>query len=98
MRQKYNITANIQPSLVGNFQREGNTLIAQGVKLLISERKTTTPNKPKYFLVDKVNNQYVSSLFETEALHTYRFDFKGVKYLLTLNPTQATIKLLTPTN
>lgn len=98
MRQKYNITANIQPSLVGNFQREGNTLIAQGVKLLISERKQPTPTKPKYFLVDKVNNQYVSSLFETEALHTYRFDFKGVKYLLTLNPTQATIKLLTSTN
>jgi len=98
VRQKYNKVVFIQPSLVGNFQREGNTLIAQGVKLLISERKTTTPTKPKYFLVDKVNNQYVSSLFETEALHTYRFDFKGVKYLLTLNPTQATIKLLTPTN
>jgi hypothetical protein len=98
MRQKYNITANIQPSLVGNFQREGNTLIAQGVKLLISERKQPTPNKPKYFLVDKVSNQYVSSLFETEGLYTYRFDFKGVKYLLTLNSTQATIKLLTSTN
>jgi hypothetical protein len=95
MRQKYNITANIQPSLVGNFQREGNTLTSQGVKLLISERKQPTANKPKYFLVDKVSKQYVSSLFETDALYTYNFDRNGVKYLLTLHPTTATITLRT---
>jgi hypothetical protein len=98
MEQNYDNSPTGQNSFVGILERKGKTLTAQGVKLLISERKTTTPTKPKYFLVDKVNNQYVSSLFETEALHTYRFDFKGVKYLLTLNPTQATIKLLTPTN
>jgi hypothetical protein len=98
MEQKYNKVATSSNSFVGIFERKGKTLTAPGVKLLISERKTTTPNKPKYFLVDKVSNQYVSSLFETEATHTYRFDFKGVKYLLTLNPNQATIKLLTETN
>ena len=98
MEQNYDNFNTNPKSLVGNFERKWQTLTAQGVKLLISERKTTTPKKPKYFLVDKVSNQYVSSLFETEAIHTYRFDFKGVKYLLTLNPTQATIKLLTETN
>jgi hypothetical protein len=95
MRQKYNITANIQQSLVGNFQREGNKLTAPGVKLLISERKKPTPNKPKYFLVDKVTDSYISGLFETEALHTYNLDYRGVKYLLTLHPTYATITLRT---
>jgi hypothetical protein len=93
MRQKYNITANIQPSLVGIFQREGKTLTAPGVKLLISERKKPTPTKPKYFLVDKVTDSYISGLFETEALHTYNLDYRGVKYLLTLHPTTATITL-----
>lgn len=95
MEQKYNKVTISSNSLVGIFQREGKTLTAQGVKLLISERKQPTPTKPKYFLVDKVSNQYVSSLFETEALYTYNFDHKGVKYLLTLHPTYATITLRT---
>lgn len=93
MGQKYNKVVFIQPSLVGNFQREGNKLTAPGVKLLISERKQPTPNKPKYFLVDKVNDCHISGLFETEALYTYNFDYNGVKYLLTLTPTIATITL-----
>jgi hypothetical protein len=93
MEQKYNKVATSSNSFVGIFERKGKTLTAQGVKLLISERKTTTPNKPKYFLVDKVSSQYVSSLFETDALYTYNFDHNGIKYLLTLHPNQATITL-----
>jgi len=93
MEQKYNKVTISSNSLVGIFERKGKTLTAQGVKLLISERKQPTPTKPKYFLVDKVSNQYVSSLFETEGLHTYNFDHNGVRYLLTLQPTQATITL-----
>jgi len=93
MEQKYNKVAISSNSLVGIFERKGKTLTAQGVKLLISERKQPTPTKPKYFLVDKVSNRYVSSLFETEGLYTYNFDHNGVKYLLTLNPTSATITL-----
>lgn len=95
MEQKYKNLNTSQPDFLGIFQRKGKTLTAQGVKLLISERKQPTPTKPKYFLVDKVSNQYVSSLFETEGLHTYNFDYKGVKYLLTLHPTYATITLRT---
>jgi hypothetical protein len=95
MRQKYNKVLFIQQSLVGNFQREGKTLTAPGVKLLISERKKPTPNKTKHFLVNKTTDRYISSLFETEALYTYNFDHKGVKYLLTLHPTYATITLRT---
>ena len=93
MRQKYNKVVFIQLSLVGNFQREGNTLTAPGVKLLISERKQLSPNKSKYFLVDKVNDRHISGLFETDALYTYNLDYNGVKYLLTLHPATATITL-----
>jgi hypothetical protein len=93
MRQKYNKVLFIQQSLVGNFQREGKTLTAPGVKLLISERKKPTPTKPKYFLVNKTTDSYISGLFETEALHTYNLDYRGVKYLMTLTPTTATITL-----
>jgi hypothetical protein len=93
MEQNYDNSPTGQNSFVGILERKGKTLTAQGVKLLISERKQPTPTKPKYFLVDKVSNRYVSSLFETEGLYTYNFDYNGVKYLLTLQPTHATITL-----
>jgi hypothetical protein len=95
MDQNYD-NFNTNPNrIVGIFEREGKTLTAPGVKLLISERKKPTPNKTKHFLVNKTTDRYISSLFETEALYTYNFDHKGVKYLLTLHPTYATITLRT---
>jgi hypothetical protein len=93
MKQKYNKVATSSKSLVGIFQREGKILTAPGFKLLISQRKTATPTKPKYFIIDKLTDEYISSLFETEGLHTYNLDYNGAKYLLTLHPTQATITL-----
>lgn len=95
MKQNYNNFNTNPQSLVGNFERKGSTLISPGVKLLITERKKATPTKQKYFLVNKTTDRYISSLFETEALYTYNFDYNGVKYLLTLHPTFATITLRT---
>lgn len=95
MEQNYD-NFNTNPNrIVGIFERKGSTLISPGLKLLISERKKPTPNKTKHFLVNKTTDRYISSLFETEALYTYNFDHKGVKYLLTLHPTYATITLRT---
>jgi len=93
MEQNYDNFNTNPKGIVGIFQREGKTLIAPGVKLLISERNKPTPNKTKHFLLNKTTNKYISSLFETEALYTYNFDHNGVKYLLTLHPAYATITL-----
>jgi hypothetical protein len=85
MEQKY--------QFVGTYNREGSKLISTGGCLLISERKQITPNKPKYFLVDKTipKGGYVSSLYPVNDC-IYYFDYKGVKYQLELSDRVAEIK------
>ena len=85
MKQKYQI--------VGTYNRDGSKLISNGGCLLISERKQITPNKPKYFLVDKTipQGRYVSSLYPVNEC-TYYFDYNGIKYQLQLSELVAEIR------
>lgn len=72
---------------VGNYTRQGNYLVRDGLKLLISERKTTTPAKPPQFMIDKTRKggQYISSLFKLSE-NQWVFDYGGQSYKLTFNP------------
>ena len=70
-------------NFVGNYQIKGSYLISKNLKLLISERKKPTLNKPKNFLIDKSvpKGNYISSLYYV-AENQYYFDFNGVRYEL----------------
>ena len=76
------MTANY--NFVGNYQIKGNYLISKNLKLLISERKNITLNKPKQFIIDKSlpKGNYISSLYYI-AENQYYFDFNGTRYELT---------------
>lgn len=78
------MTANY--NFVGNYTIKGSYLISKNLKLLISERKNVTLNKPKYFLVDKSDpkGNYISSLYYL-AENQYYFDYGGIRYELKYN-------------
>lgn len=84
--------------LVGTFQRNGNKITnTEGLKLLIASRTATTTKKTQYFLLDKSSSPkgvYISSLYDN-GNSTYKFDFKGAKYVLKLNDEDAEIYNLT---
>lgn len=71
-------------NFVGNYTIKGNYLISSNLKLLISERKETTLNKPKTFLIDKTvpKGNYISSLYYS-AENQYYFEYNGIRYELT---------------
>lgn len=90
--KRNNMTANYK--FVGNYQINGSYLISKNLKLLISERKKPTLNKPKYFLIDKSGTKgtYISSLYYV-AENQYYFDFNGTRYELTyISDSQAVIQ------
>lgn len=70
-------------NFVGNYQIKGNYLISRNLKLLISERKNPTLNKPKTFIIDKSvpKGNYISSLYYV-AENQYYFDYNGIRYEL----------------
>ncbi len=81
-------------NFVGNYQINGSYLISKNLKLLISERKKPTLNKPKYFLIDKSGTKgtYISSLYQ-KAENQYYFDFNGTRYELNyISDSQAVIQ------
>ena len=86
------MTANYK--FVGNYQINGSYLISKNLKLLISERKKPTLNKPKYFLIDKSGTKgtYISSLYQ-KAENQYYFDFNSTRYELNyISDSQAVIQ------
>lgn len=70
-------------------------LIIKGQTYIISERKNQG-NKPTLFMLKLTGKarQYVSSLYPTDILNVYRFDYRGQQY--TLDIEQKTINLITP--
>ena len=72
------MTANY--NFVGNDQIKGKYLISKNLKLLISERKNITLNKPKQFIIDKSvpKGNYISSLYYV-AENQYYFECNGVR-------------------
>lgn len=79
--KRNNMTANYK--FVGNYQINGSYLISKNLKLLISERKKVTLNKPKQFIIDKSlpGGNYISSLYYI-AENQYYFEFNGIRYEL----------------
>jgi hypothetical protein len=72
----------------GTYQYQNNVLInTNGLKLLIAKRSNTSKQKTPLFLVDKTTlpGAYVSSLYQLTDSYSYSFDFKGVKYTLTID-------------
>ena len=81
-------------NFVGNYQIKGSYLISKNLKLLISERKKPTLNKPKNFLIDKSGTKgtYISSLYQ-KAENQYYFDFNSTRYELNyISDSQAVIQ------
>ena len=73
----------------GVFTKIGNTFFSSKVvKFLIVERKKTTPNKPKNFIIAKTKEKeyYISSLYSTDIEDQFNVDYQGHKYLLIVKP------------
>ena len=71
----------------GNYSRNGKEFFNSDTNttFLITERKTTSPNKPPLFLLQILpsgKRLYISSLYPIDNDRTYYFDYKGVKYSL----------------
>jgi len=70
--------------LCGKYTKTGSVLSSTEHTLLISERKSPSPNKTKFFLVYKAENSkdnfYISSLFPEGS--AYNMDYDGIKYSL----------------
>lgn len=70
--------------------RKGNTLHGKGASYLITERKHTTPSKPRYYLLQKQpTDKYISSLYGEYP--DYEMEYQGKRYKLKLTETEATI-------
>lgn len=80
--------------LVGIYKLEKNYLLSTDKtvnrKLLMTSRINVGAKKPPTFLLDKTNpkGSYISSLYwvsTSTPIDTYQFDFKGIKYNLTID-------------
>ena len=79
----------------GNYTRQGKEFFNSDTNttLIIAERKTTSPNKPPYFLLRKLANNkrlYVSSLYPVTDSEYY-FDYQGMKYKINLDKTNINV-------
>lgn len=80
----------------GRYLRARNQLFKEGIKLLLATRKSTTPDKPKDFLLaidNEKRRHYVSSLFP-RGKDVYELEFRNSRYLIVLEDLQATITSL----
>ena len=80
--------------LVGLYKLEKNYLLSTDKsvnrKLLLTSRINISAKKPVHFLLDKSTpkGSYISSLFwvsDNTGIDTYNFDYKSVKYILTID-------------
>lgn len=79
----------------GEYSKVGNTFFNNnGVKYLIAERKNTTPNKPKNFIIAKTESKdyYISSLYDTVTLNSFNADYRGHKYSVLISSDNVVIK------
>jgi hypothetical protein len=78
-----------QEILSGEFKLEGNSFFIKGVEYKIRQRKKITPKKTGLFLCAFRNKkffEYVSSLYpESKDEGVYRFDYRGVYYLMRID-------------
>ena len=77
--------------LQGTFLKTGNSLVSEGCRLAIKERKNPS-SKPLYYLIT-IPYRYISSLYPTTIEGQYIFDYQGKSYHLELGNTTASIKL-----
>ena len=78
------------------YTRIGSKLLNKGNTLLIRQRKKTTPQKPKNFLLKLIPNSskgsYISSLYPTGKEGVFSFDFNNELYQLELTNDWAKIQ------
>jgi hypothetical protein len=82
-------------NITGTYNRLGNNLIhsTEKIKLLITVRANVTDKKSVKFLLDKTDNKgsYISSLYlvqDNTGVEVYKFDYQGIKYILTQSETE----------
>lgn len=90
-------------NLVGKYQLDKANLLSesQNLHLVIGTRKKTTPQKPPFYLLQRVSSKqhiYISSLFEWQemtgnSLVGYSFDWQGTEYVLMLNHNTRTAQI-----
>ena len=81
-------------NLVGTYQCKGKLLSNPlGLKLLICGRGNTSKTKAPLFLMNKSvpKGEYVSSLYPIDENSTYKFDYKGVNYIITYLGTETAL-------
>ena len=84
-------------NIVGHYPIRGKQLIAQDYKLIILERKKTTPSKPKNYILAKLNTgetEYISSMYSTTQDGVFKIDYLGQEYTLTIEGSTAKFKSL----
>ena len=91
-------------TLTGVYNVQGQSFTQPGIdfRLILSERKNSTPTHPKLFLIAKPlhgdvfqdgrNYRYISSLFQDKQPNHYHFDFEGVSYNLLIEGKTAKIE------
>lgn len=79
--------------LEGAYTRQGQKLFSSTLQLILQDRKNPKGNQPpKYLIMIKANGQrtYVSGLFKNQD-STYRIDYQGQRYHMTLTDYDAKI-------
>jgi hypothetical protein len=98
------MTTNLQ--IVGSYNQVGSDLIPenseQGFRLVITTRRTTTETKPISFIIAKPIKghispfqspyEYISSLYPTRQLDTYKIEYEGYRYILKAKGDQVKIE------
>ena len=81
-----------------SYTKLGNSFFTydddSNLKFLIVERKKTTPTKTQFFILakEKGKTNYISSLYPTDKENTFRADYNGIKYIVTIDTNTVTFK------
>lgn len=82
--------------LSGEYVKTYSKLISPNTTLIITERKKTTLNKPKEFIIAILPSNkriYISSLYYITDI-TYRLDYDFKRYILTYKEGGANIRCI----
>jgi len=85
-------------NICDEYVRRGSQLIGNNLKLILTTRRTTSPNKPADFLLlvnpKTKKREFISSLYFQKCvddLCKYKFDYKGHLYFIYISPDYAKV-------
>ena len=77
-----------------NLDKEGSNLVGEKFGFILTTRAKPTKKKPKHFLLNIKDREYISSLYPTSIKDTYKFDYKGKDYTLFVGTDKAILTAL----